>query len=86
MPIDICRFGIEALLGSVVVEMYHKPLTTIFKKLTILMASYNSDTSILSMCLKMMNDTPGPEAKVSSGLFFGAFPTANVVEELKEQN
>lgn len=82
--IDIGRSGVEAHSSLGVGERYHKPLRDTFRKAKIAIPSATNDL-ILSLSVKAMNDTLGPEGFVPSALVFGEYPSTQTFEEPKDE-
>lgn len=71
--VDVTRTGVESHSSLRIVERYHQPLRTTFRKLSI---SYHTITLplLLAMSVKAMNDTLRPKGLVPSSLVFGELP------------
>lgn len=72
--INVEKTGTEAHHSLEIVERYHKPLRDTYRRLKIDHPSMQRQL-LLSLKVKAMNDTLGPEGTVSSGLVFGEFPS-----------
>lgn len=78
--VEVNRSGVEAHNALGIGERYHHPLRNTFRKLKIAYPKV-SDSTLLSMSVKAMNDTLGPEGLVPSALVFGEYPSLRVFGE-----
>ena len=78
--IKIERTGVEAHSSLGIGERYHQPLRTTYRKMRT--DHPNADKKLtLSMAVKAMNETLGPEGLVPSLLVFGEYPEINLPGE-----
>ena len=61
-------------------ERYHKPLRDTFRKLKIDHPKMQPQL-LFALAVKAMNDTPGSEGTVPSGLVFSEFPSLRSFED-----
>ena len=73
LQVDVTSTGVEAHSSLRIGERYHQPLRTAFRKLSIAYPTLPRPL-LLSMSVKAMNDTLGPEGIVPSALVFGEYP------------
>lgn len=77
--IDVARSGVDAHSALGVGERYHEPLRNTLRNAKLNMP-HMSEASILTLCLKAMNDILGSEGSVPSALVFGEFPSTRHFE------
>ena len=71
--VEVSRTGIEAHASLGLVERYHEPLRSTYRKLKAEFPNVNKHVA-LACAVKGMNDTLGPEGLVPSSLLFGELP------------
>ena len=78
--VEVQKTAIEAHSSLGFCERFHQPLRTIYRKI---MASHSEtdNTLALSLAVKAMNDTLGPEGFVPSALVFGEYPEVHTKSE-----
>ncbi len=72
--------GIDAQSSLGIGERYHEPLRTNFRKMRIFYPDADKKV-LLSLAVKAMKDTLGPEGLVSSSLIFGELPQIHTASE-----
>lgn len=78
--IKVDKTGIEAHSSLGICERYHGPIRNTFRKIKHQFPQTEDDLA-LSISVKAINDTLGPECFVTSSLVFGEFPQAFTVSE-----
>ena len=78
--VEVQRTGVEAHSSLGIAERYHHPLRNTYKKLRMDFPN-TPQRIILSVAVKAMNDTLGPEGLVPSALVFGEYPEVNTISE-----
>lgn len=78
--VDVQRTGIESHNCLGLGERYHQPLRNTYRKLCIAYPDRDRQL-LLSMSVKAINDTLGPDGLVPSALVFGEFPSAFTTSE-----
>ena len=71
--VEVNRPGIESHNALGIGERYHHPLRNTFRKLDMIYPNV-SDTTLLALSVKALNETLGPEGIVPSALVFGKNP------------
>ena len=79
--VEVQRTGVEAHSSLGIGEIYHHPLRITYRKLEIDYPSIEKSI-LLSIAVKAMNDSLGPEGLVPSALVFGEYPSVHTKSEV----
>lgn len=78
--VQVSKTGIEAHSSLGLCERYHQPLRTVYRKIIKQFPKINKSYA-LSLAVKSINDTLGPEGLVPSALVFGVYPEVYTISE-----
>lgn len=80
LGVDVAKSGIESHNALGIRERYYHPIRNTFRKLNKVYPNA-SDAVLLSISVKALNDTVGPEGLVPSALVVGEYPSTRVFDE-----